>query len=148
MFSTGRAYKYRCKGCGFYHEYFVGGGFFSEDYYDESEKLENELKSDILAGKYGDILKAAVEADTTGKLRFFCDTDLFQCRKCKEIKIWREKRIVLAYDTNNKYDLDIEIKQICPNCGCEDFDRIKHYKPLCPDCKKEHLKLVTISMWD
>ncbi|MGN1085813.1 MAG: hypothetical protein ACI4Q5_02160 [Porcipelethomonas sp.] len=144
----GTFYRYKCNSCGFEHEYHIGGGFLTEEYFNESERLEEGFKMDILAGKYGDILKAMAVADIKNKLAFSCSTRLFQCRECKAIKVWREKRIGLCWNKQNQYDLCVEINQCCPECGSEDFKKIFKYKPICPECKKEELELISIGHWD
>lgn len=143
----GNFYKYKCNSCGFKKDYYVGGGFLTEEYFNESEKLEKEFKTDILSGRYGDILKAMVEADTENELVFSRDTQLFQCCNCKVIKVWREKHIGV-YWLDKQYYLNVEIKQSCPECGCEVFEKIENFNPICPECKKEQLELVSIGKWD
>lgn len=144
----GTTYKYKCNGCGFEKEYFIGGGFFTEDYFKETDKLNEELKIDALEGKFGNIVKAVVESNTEKELFFSCETQLFQCNECKTIKVWREKRIGKYWNINKKYDLNIEIKQKCPECGSEDFNKIKNFAPLCPECKKVALELISVGNWD
>lgn len=144
----GTSYKYRCSCCGFEKEYYIGGGFFTENYFKETDKLNEELRIDALEGKFGNIVKAVVEADTENELLFSCGEQLFQCEGCKTIKIWREKRIRSCRSSNNQYNLDIEIKQKCPECGHKDFNKIKDFAPLCPECKKETLELISLGKWD
>ena len=144
----GTTYKYKCNSCGFENEYFIGGGFFTENYFKETENLKEKLKIDALKGKFGNIVKAVVEADTGNELSFSCGEQLFQCNECKTIKILREKRIISYWNINNQFDLDIEIKQRCPECGCKDFKKIKDFVPLCPECKKETLELISLGKWD
>lgn len=144
----GTTYKYKCNSCGFEKEYFIGGGFFTENYFRETQKLNKELKNDALEGKFGNIVKAVVKADTGNELFFSCGEQLFQCNGCKTIKIWWEKRIKSHWNSNNQYDLDIEIKQKCPECGDKGFNKIKNFAPLCPECKKETLELISLGRWD
>lgn len=144
----GTYYKYKCKGCDFEREYCVGGGVLTEDYFIETKKLEEKLKLEALNGKYGDIIRAMVEADTEGTLFFSCGTVLFQCNDCKEIIVTREKNIVCYWSSDMQYDIKIEIKQRCPKCGCKNFKRIERFEPMCPKCKKEYLELVSFGKWD
>lgn len=126
----GTTYQFKCSCCGFEKEYFIGGGFFTENYFKETENLKEKLIIDALEGKFGNIVKAVVEADTGNELFFSCGEQLFQCNECKAIKILREKRIISYWNINNQYDLDIEIKQRCP------------------ECKKETLELISLGKWD
>lgn len=144
----GTSYEYKCNECGFEHQYFVGGGFFTEEYFRETDRLKKELKADALAGKYGDVVKAVIEADTDNLLCFSCGTELFQCSKCCKIFILRQKKISTYCFSDTNYDLNIEIKQNCPNCGSKYFDRIAGQKPKCPECKKSYMDLVSIGKWD
>lgn len=54
----GTIYKYCCEKCGFEGEYSIGGGFFTEEYFAESYRLKEQFRSDILNGKFGEMLKA------------------------------------------------------------------------------------------
>ena len=59
---------------------------FTENYFKETDKLNEELRIDALEGKFGNIVKAVVEADTENELLFSCGEQLFQCNECKTIK--------------------------------------------------------------
>lgn len=144
----GRLYRYRCNKCGFEHVYLTGGGFFTEDYFNESEKLQEEFKEEVIAGKYGSILKAMADADTEGNLCFSCGTEMFQCMECRALLVHREKHIGVWWHSNNQYELDIDINQNCPKCGSEDFKKLSKYNPCCPECKEDELELISIGSWD
>lgn len=144
----GVSYKYKCNGCEFEKEYFIGGGFFTEKYYDETEKLIAKLKNDSLNGKYGGIIRSIIESDTNNELYYSCGTNLFQCNNCKSLLIWREKEIINNNKTNKKYSLKIEIKQKCPECNSDNFSKVENLSPFCPKCKKEQLELVSLGRWD
>lgn len=144
----GTVYKYKCNSCDFEQEYWTGGGFFTEEYCKETERLENELREDTIAGKYGVIIKSMLEADVRDEIRFFCGTSLFQCWKCKALLVHREKHIGNWRHSGMQYALDIDINQNCPECGSDDFKKLSKYKPICPKCKENELELISIGKWD
>lgn len=145
----GKIYRYKCKSCDFEEEYRTGGGILSDKYFDEGERLSKILKADALGGKYGDIIKAMVEADKNNELGFSCETNLFQCSDCLNLTVIREKSIFLGgYSPNRKYDINIEIKQACPKCGKNSFKKVRPVFPFCPKCKKDYLELVGMAFCD
>lgn len=91
----GTSYHYKCNKCGFEQEYLTGGGFFTEEYFNKTEKLETELRDEAASGKYGSIIKAMLDSDRDNHLRFSCETKLFQCLKCSALLVHREKHIGL-----------------------------------------------------
>ncbi len=144
----GTSYKYKCNKCGFEHQYLTGGGFFTEDYFNESEKLEGELKEEVASGKYGKILKAMLAADADGCLRFSCGTEIFQCRECRALLVHREKHIGVWWHSDNQYDFEVDINQKCPECGSEGFKKLSKYNPWCPNCKEDVMELISLGKWD
>ena len=87
----GRSYKYQCESCCFNAEYFIDGGFFTEDYFSESERLTQEFRSDVINGKYGTLLQALARADVNNELRYDCETHLYQCNHCFALSVSRGK---------------------------------------------------------
>lgn len=144
----GNSYEYKCDKCGFKHKYSTGGGFLSEEYFNETEKLEMKLKEAVAAGKYGPILKSMIEADVDENICFSCGTELFQCRECWSLLVHREKHIGLSDDNDNQYELDIDIKQSCPECGSDKFEKIDILNTICPKCKSNIIELENLIKWD
>lgn len=141
-------YEYACTWCDFIDEYYIGGGFLSEDYFNKTEKLESELKADVISGKYGNIIQAMAEADTSNKLVYSCRTKLFQCKKCKALKIWREKRVYFNNIFKPRYSLKLDINQQCPDCSSNSFNHVESSLIYCPKCKNESLKMISLGSWD
>ncbi|MBR5536001.1 MAG: hypothetical protein IKU60_05065 [Clostridia bacterium] len=140
----GRFYEYKCPKCNFSKEMHVGGGFFSKKYWEETEQQEKELRAKISEGKYGDYVRKLVECDTGNKLRFICNTDVFQCEKCFGLMIERKREIF--YDTDD-YEMVIEFKKTCPECKGGKLR--KHPESIrCPECKEVPLKLEKFGSWD
>lgn len=145
----GKFITYTCTNCGFEECYYTGGGFLSDDYFEESKKLSNKLKTDSKNGKYGEMVQAIANADD-GNLIYSCQTEIFQCEDCKKLLVRREKRITLC-SRHKEYDLniDIEFKQKCPECGNKDFKKISFKSPpICPKCKKQLLEIKNFGNWD
>lgn len=143
----GDLYGYKCNKCGFEHNYHLGCGFGSDNYNKETERLCNELKEDSTSGKYGPIIKAILDTNH-GDIFFSCETELFQCQDCKALLVHRDKYIGLWQRPTNQYELDINFKQACPECGSMNFKKADKYFPICPKCKEDFLELSTFGNWD
>lgn len=146
----GRTYTYECNKCGYEKEFDIGGAtFLPGDYYEVTEELETQLKEEILSGKYGNLMKTMVDADNKGELRFSCDTDIFQCRRCMALVVHRKKNIRLWRDSDKQYKLEVNINQNCPECGSQWFEILDtRYNPRCPKCKDAFLELVSFGNYD
>ena len=150
----GNVYKFRCSQCGFEREYHDGGGFFSNDYYAESDKLSSEFKIKIQSGGYGALLQAVSLADKNNELIYDCDTHLYQCLHCFTLVVCRGKRVYRngiynmkpQFDSN--YSLTAEIEQYCPECLKGVLKRVDVYHAWCPKCKNGPLTLVSRGFWD
>ena len=88
----GTSYRYKCRKCNYDKTFYVGGGFFTDQYYEETEKAEKQLEEDILSGKYGEDIKRIIRVNIN-QFRYNCNTKLYQCSKCREFTVIREKMI-------------------------------------------------------
>ena len=141
----GTIYKYSCDKCGFEDEYSIGVGFFTEEYFAEGDILREQFRSDILNGKYGEMLKVLVQADTKNRIFLSCETELFQCDKCYKLLICRERKIT---DHESQYRLSIKFSEDCPDCGKGHLWVVDHLRVRCPKCKTKELTLFSIGKWD
>ena len=143
----GRVYRYQCEHCNFEEEFSIGGGFLTNAYYEESEKLPQVLQKEIAKGEYGELLHSLVLADQDKELKIDCEEALFQCqcRECLTIIVCRGKRI---YSHNEHYDLSVEMNLKCPKCGNGKLKRVVHHYIRCPQCRDQFLKLLSIGCWD
>ena len=145
----GRVYKYHCDACDFEADYYVGGGFFSEEYLEETKALAQQLENSIKEGKYGILLQAMAQADESKELFFDCGEDLFQCDSCKALIVCRGKMVLnKQFQFHAEYHISAEIDIQCPECSDGILKRVVNYFALCPKCKKELLKLRSLGLWD
>ena len=145
----GRFYRYQCESCGFEEEYHIGGGFFSEEYIEETVALNQKLESDIKEGKYGILLQAMAQADERHELFYDCGEDLFQCDSCRTLIVCRGKMVCnKKYQFQAKYEISAEIDMPCPECSDGILNRVVNYFAMCPKCKKELLKLCSLGFFD
>ncbi|MBR0484220.1 MAG: hypothetical protein IJJ69_05475 [Oscillospiraceae bacterium] len=139
-----KTYQYKCKKCGYEKEFFVGSGFFTDDWktiYELKEKLANE----IFSGKYGEYLKKIAEVDIDA-LHFHCSTELFQCLNCHEFIVMNDKEIIIQ--KNNDYKITIDFKKECPYCHSSNIEKSHPFVTICPKCKEISAELTEISRWD
>ena len=141
----GTFYRYRCDKCGYEKEFSTGGGFFTEDYFDEGKRLKDQFRSDILNGKYGEMLKVLVQADTKNRLFFSCETELFQCDKCYKLLVCRERKITGG---EGQYSLSVSFSEKCPDCDKGQLSVVRHSLIWCPECKSVLLNLISIGKSD
>jgi len=144
----GEIYGYICQKCGLSVEYRTGGGFNTPDYLEETKKLQEELKEDIIAGKYGKMLKATIE-ESDGNLGFYCDTQVLECtnRECRYIDVMREKRISNFPYLSLKYKMEINIFIGCPKCKIGRMEKTKNIL-WCHNCQAYSMFGGYIGDWD
>ncbi len=140
---------YRCKNCGFEQTYRLGGGYLTFDYFAETERLEEKLKTEISEGRYGEMLKKTLdEASDEEPLECDCGTDLFQCSKCAALMVHRRKRIIKETDDPD-HDVDIDLDQLCPKCHDGQLLRIRNdHDVICPSCRGKQFVLIDVILWD
>lgn len=138
-------YSYKCPECNFSKTFYTGGGFFSDEYYEETERLTKDFHSEILSNKYGDLIRKLLESDVDNKIHIHRTTSIFQCSKCYALMIARKKSITLFTDA---YKLEVEFSQNCPDCKGEGTLK-KHPDSIrCPECKKATLEIEALGSWD
>lgn len=141
----GRYYKYKCAECSFTKEFHTGGGFFSKEYFDKTKQLEDELRSEIVAGKHGDLIRRMFEDNGEKELHIDCSTDIFQCTHCWALIIARDKSIKRI---SADYSLDVQFSLKCPECKKRGRLRKHPDVIVCPECKKATLELEALGSWD
>ena len=141
----GELYRYKCNKCGYEEEFRIGGGFFSDHYYKETAELVNNLKNDVINGKYGEQLKNIVGVDLDN-FAFLCDDKLMQCYKCRQFSIIRKPEIHY-YIRNRSYKLSITFPVSCPKCSYDTID-IPGIKAACPKCEDGETEMVAFGNWD
>ena len=150
VIKMGDFYKYKCKHCEYEQEYYTGGGFFTEDYYRETELSQKKLKDDILLGKYGNLLKQLVENDVNDELSISCNTKLFQCDSCRALSVCHAK-LITNYQSEQyleSYKIKIQIYDTCPLCDNGKLKDISYSEIIpCPKCAKT-MELVEFGKWD
>ena len=88
----GEMYKCHCNKCGYEEDFRVGGGFCTDEYWEETRMLEARLKEEVLSGKYGNQLKNIIESDLHN-FQFSYDDDILQCLNCLKFSIVRKPEI-------------------------------------------------------
>lgn len=89
----GKVYGYQCESCDFSEGYRIGGGFFTENYFSESNKLTQKFRENIQNGTYGPLLQALALADKNGELAYDCEARLCQCNRCLALLVCRRKPV-------------------------------------------------------
>ena len=111
----GTSYRYKCQGCGYEREYYIGGGFLSTEYYEKCKRGEEMLRAAVEAGEYGEVLKTLVDMGKED-FEFSCDEELMQCNNCFQISTILKKRISL-WDRDSGFHIEIGFDEPCPFCG-------------------------------
>ncbi len=142
----GDSYRFKCRKCDFEKEFFIGGGILTEDYWNETEAAEKNLKKRVLQGDYGDHLKRIISGNEKD-YRFMCHEELYQCLECRQFSVIREKRIIYNERIDSPYELKVEFKEKCPECDSRLFFKYTGGTTLCPKCG-DVLDLVSLGKWD
>ena len=147
----GKFYHFRCKQCGYEQIFKTGGGYFSKEHFNETEKRRAVLEKELLDGKYGSVFQALAK---TGELEYNCDTALYQCGICRTLTVRRGKRVEYQYSKGNKtqgcktFSLSAEFAKRCTKCGMEHMEQININTVICPQCEDRLLELVNNGWWD
>lgn len=137
-------YKFKCTNCDYEEDFYIGGGFFTDDYYEETEKAENELRAYVLSGKFGDHLRDVVNL-SPDDYRFDCRTELYQCGDCHQLSVVLQKKII--YSNRDLYTESIDFNLKCPICQSDRFRKPSGMEITCPKCHKT-AKLISLGFWD
>ena len=152
----GMGYTFRCCGCGYELEAYMGGGFLLPSV---TEKTIQELKS----GKYGETAKIFFEENPDGTAD--CRNELFRCKKCGFLKVdmsldlYKRKEGVSEPDylfpDEDHFCKSMKLDHICERCGSKMKKQkearflkdIENGKIRCPDCGG-YLELAGFFNWD
>lgn|GEM_PF-1342562 len=144
----GNLYIYKCKNCQSEIEYKTGGGFFTSEYFEETEKLTNQFKDEALSGKYGKIIKAIAE-NNDGNIEYNRNTKLFRCNECKAVNVLRAKEISNFPYIKSEYSLSVKISVQCPECHKGIMETVNLFEPIwCEKCQDYSSELISFGFWD
>lgn len=118
----------------------------TDQYYEETEKAEKQLEEDILSGKYGEDIKRIIRVNIN-QFRYNCNTKLYQCSKCREFTVIREKMIKYG-NFSEPFEITIEFKKECPACGHDFMIKPSNGMAACPKCDRGTLDLISLGKWD
>ena len=149
----GQFYHYKCNHCGYDQKYQIGGGFFTKEHWNETDKLRIQLKNELLNGEYGSVFQTLAQ---TGNLEYDCDTALYQYRTCRALTVRRGKRVEYRYSQqygqsileSSVFDFSVEFDKHCTQCGIEQMEQVDINTVICPQCKERLLELVNYGWWD
>lgn len=146
----GELYEYTCEECGSTAKYRTGGGFCTPDYFKKTELLQKELEDEILAGKYGIMLKTTLE-ECNGDLCIYCGTELFECDnyKCRYTDVLHDKRISNFPYLRLKYTMEINMFIDCPKCENGKMRKVSPRGAIwCKKCQRYSMIGGLIGFWD
>lgn len=140
----GKSYRYRCEECGYEEEFFVGGSYMAKNYNRRVEEAEEELRSAVLYGKFGETIQHMMKYERE-KVYINCDTDLYQCMDCRSFSVQMAKELSL---NNSDFTLSVEFRHECPSCRSTLMRKSRGSITFCPQCKRFTAQLVSMGKFD
>ena len=139
-----KAYIFECEKCKHEECFKFGAGLLDSDVLDEElkadDKAAEELKEDVLSGKYGDYIAKVCAVDPE-QLFFDAKEDFYWCWKCKT-PIRSRHRSIDALSYKKPYSMHIHLEHKCEDCG-ESLLGISIDEPpvlKCPKCGEIEFK--------
>lgn len=127
----GRTYK--CNNCGYEKSFEIRGEMLDDKYFEETKFLQEELRKEVLAGQYGKLMKDLVSSHED-RLVFRRHEVIFQCDRCHNITVERDKRICEKDAVFSDYEIDIRFKIPCKKCGDKPLRNVYQSGAICPGC--------------
>lgn len=132
----GKAYSYKCDKCSHVETMFTGIGF-------RYPSMLEELKAEILEGKYGTTAEKALKENPEASVKF--EDRIYRCPNCGKVE--NKKHIVISFPDEKK----VRVRYRCER-GCPDFLVLMARIPesmKCPKCSGTlHIDLKDIVLWD